>query len=140
MVPGNCWELLREFMQGFLGTCVPNTTPQYFQVKNVYAFLQSVYILSSILWGGQVQVGGTKSSVVFFFSIEKNQILKIKISVSEDSHRFRKREWRKHWKVCCRNLRIRSFDPIQNNCCSEINVDGLSGYVIVLNFSLEVLL
>ncbi|XP_018908927.1 mediator of RNA polymerase II transcription subunit 20 [Bemisia tabaci] len=31
MVPGNCWELLREFMQGFLGTCVPNTTPQYFQ-------------------------------------------------------------------------------------------------------------
>lgn len=30
-VPAACWELLREFMQGFLGNCVANAPPQYLQ-------------------------------------------------------------------------------------------------------------
>lgn len=32
VVPASCWELLREFMQGFLGNCVPNQAPAYLQV------------------------------------------------------------------------------------------------------------
>lgn len=27
-----CWDMLREFLQGFLGSCVSNIPPHYFQV------------------------------------------------------------------------------------------------------------
>ena len=27
VVANNCWGILQEFMQGFLGSCVPNTAP-----------------------------------------------------------------------------------------------------------------
>ncbi|KZS19804.1 mediator of RNA polymerase II transcription subunit 20 isoform X1 [Daphnia magna] len=30
-LPAACWDLIREFMQGFLGGCVPSTPPQYIQ-------------------------------------------------------------------------------------------------------------
>ncbi|XP_065337135.1 mediator of RNA polymerase II transcription subunit 20 [Cloeon dipterum] len=33
-IAGNCWELMREFMQSFLGSVVQNTPPPYFQVHN----------------------------------------------------------------------------------------------------------
>jgi mediator of RNA polymerase II transcription subunit 20 len=32
LVPMSCWELLKEFMQGFMGSHVPNTIPPYFTV------------------------------------------------------------------------------------------------------------
>lgn len=32
-VPANCWELIREFLQGFLGSCVPNAPPNYLQAR-----------------------------------------------------------------------------------------------------------
>ncbi|XP_023715864.1 mediator of RNA polymerase II transcription subunit 20 isoform X3 [Cryptotermes secundus] len=31
MVPASCWELMREFLQGFLGSSVQSTPPQYLQ-------------------------------------------------------------------------------------------------------------
>lgn len=31
VVPGSCWELMREFLQGFLGSCVQSVPPQYLQ-------------------------------------------------------------------------------------------------------------
>uniref|UniRef100_A0A6B2EDL4 Mediator of RNA polymerase II transcription subunit 20 n=1 Tax=Phlebotomus kandelakii TaxID=1109342 RepID=A0A6B2EDL4_9DIPT len=34
VLPGSCWELIREFLQGFLGSCVPNTIPSYFPNHN----------------------------------------------------------------------------------------------------------
>lgn len=30
MVPSNCWELIKEFLQGFLGPNVPPSIPPYF--------------------------------------------------------------------------------------------------------------
>lgn len=33
MVPGSAWELMREFLQGFLGSVVSNQAPQYLQVS-----------------------------------------------------------------------------------------------------------
>lgn len=33
VVPASCWELLREFLQGFLGSCVPSVPPQYLQTR-----------------------------------------------------------------------------------------------------------
>lgn len=30
VIPSNCWELIRELLQGFLGTNIPNTIPGYF--------------------------------------------------------------------------------------------------------------
>lgn len=32
VIPGAAWELLREFLQGFLGSAVSNQPPQYLQV------------------------------------------------------------------------------------------------------------
>uniref|UniRef100_A0A1L8DGK9 Mediator of RNA polymerase II transcription subunit 20 n=1 Tax=Nyssomyia neivai TaxID=330878 RepID=A0A1L8DGK9_9DIPT len=34
ILPASCWELIREFLQGFLGSCVPNTIPSYFTNHN----------------------------------------------------------------------------------------------------------
>ncbi|XP_043277201.1 mediator of RNA polymerase II transcription subunit 20 isoform X2 [Venturia canescens] len=31
VVPGSAWDLMREFLQGFLGSGVPNQAPQYLQ-------------------------------------------------------------------------------------------------------------
>ncbi|XP_047368421.1 mediator of RNA polymerase II transcription subunit 20 isoform X4 [Vespa velutina] len=31
VIPGSAWELLREFLQGFLGSAVSNQAPQYLQ-------------------------------------------------------------------------------------------------------------
>uniref|UniRef100_A0ABD2VZ83 Mediator of RNA polymerase II transcription subunit 20 n=1 Tax=Trichogramma kaykai TaxID=54128 RepID=A0ABD2VZ83_9HYME len=31
VVPANCWELMREFIQGFLGPSVPVQVPTYLQ-------------------------------------------------------------------------------------------------------------
>lgn len=39
MVPAMCWELMREFLQGFLGSTVQNTPPAYLQNK-----MQDVYM------------------------------------------------------------------------------------------------
>ncbi|XP_059490448.1 mediator of RNA polymerase II transcription subunit 20 [Neocloeon triangulifer] len=33
-IPANCWDLLREFMQSFLGSVVQNSPPPYFQIQN----------------------------------------------------------------------------------------------------------
>lgn len=30
VIASNCWELLREFMQGFMGAHVPNQMPAFF--------------------------------------------------------------------------------------------------------------
>ncbi|KYM83205.1 Trans-2,3-enoyl-CoA reductase [Atta colombica] len=37
VVPASAWELIREFLQGFLGSTVSNQAPQYLQV-NIYFF------------------------------------------------------------------------------------------------------
>lgn len=44
MVPASCWELLREFMQGFLGTCIPNQAPPYLQsrMQDIYQPLDTI--------------------------------------------------------------------------------------------------
>jgi len=33
VVANNCWGILQEFMQGFLGSCVPNTAPSHIITK-----------------------------------------------------------------------------------------------------------
>ncbi|KAK0077102.1 hypothetical protein PV326_010297 [Microctonus aethiopoides] len=33
VIPGAAWELLREFLQGFLGSAVSNQPPQYLQER-----------------------------------------------------------------------------------------------------------
>ena len=33
VIPATCWDLIREFMQSFLGSCVSNTPSQYIQAK-----------------------------------------------------------------------------------------------------------
>jgi len=35
VVFGLCWDMLREFLQGFLGSCVSNIPPHYFQVSKI---------------------------------------------------------------------------------------------------------
>ncbi|EEB15770.1 mediator complex subunit, putative [Pediculus humanus corporis] len=32
-IPANCWELLKEFLQGFLGSCVQSAPPAYLQAR-----------------------------------------------------------------------------------------------------------
>ncbi|KAF3423112.1 hypothetical protein E2986_11301 [Frieseomelitta varia] len=36
VVPGSAWELMREFLQGFLGSTVSNQAPQYLQFQNLF--------------------------------------------------------------------------------------------------------
>jgi len=41
VVPNNCWGILQEFMQGFLGSCVSSTPPQYISNKGTETFTPS---------------------------------------------------------------------------------------------------
>lgn len=45
MVPAMCWELMREFLQGFLGTSVPNTPPPYLQsrMQEIYTPIDTIH-------------------------------------------------------------------------------------------------
>lgn len=45
IVPGMCWELMREFLQCFLGSSVPNTPPVYLQSKmqDVYSPIDTIH-------------------------------------------------------------------------------------------------
>ena len=38
VIVNNCWGILQEFMQGFLGSCVNNIPPQYFNNKGGETF------------------------------------------------------------------------------------------------------
>ena len=38
VIINNCWGILQEFMQGFLGSCVNNIPPQYFNNKGAETF------------------------------------------------------------------------------------------------------
>ncbi|XP_034246952.1 mediator of RNA polymerase II transcription subunit 20-like [Thrips palmi] len=44
VVPAYCWELIREFMQGFLGTCAPAQAPVYLQnrMQEIYQPLDTI--------------------------------------------------------------------------------------------------
>uniref|UniRef100_A0A8D8VCM8 Mediator of RNA polymerase II transcription subunit 20 n=4 Tax=Cacopsylla melanoneura TaxID=428564 RepID=A0A8D8VCM8_9HEMI len=44
VIPGNCWELIKEFLQGFLGSCVTPLPPPYLQarVNEVYTSVDTV--------------------------------------------------------------------------------------------------
>ncbi|XP_037024524.1 mediator of RNA polymerase II transcription subunit 20 [Bradysia coprophila] len=37
VIPSNCWDLIREFMQGFMGSHVPNIIPPYFTAPSMMA-------------------------------------------------------------------------------------------------------
>lgn len=45
MVPASCWELMREFLQGFLGSSVQSTPPQYLQnrMNEVYQPIDTIH-------------------------------------------------------------------------------------------------
>uniref|UniRef100_A0A1B6ML18 Mediator of RNA polymerase II transcription subunit 20 n=1 Tax=Graphocephala atropunctata TaxID=36148 RepID=A0A1B6ML18_9HEMI len=45
VIPASCWELLREFLQGFLGSSVQSLPPQYLQnrMNDVYQPLDTVH-------------------------------------------------------------------------------------------------
>ncbi|XP_054268789.1 mediator of RNA polymerase II transcription subunit 20 [Macrosteles quadrilineatus] len=45
VIPASCWELMREFLQGFLGSCVQSIPPQYFQnrMNEVYQPLDTIH-------------------------------------------------------------------------------------------------
>lgn len=45
VVPAMCWELMREFLQGFLGSSVPTTPPAYFQnrMQDVYMPIDTIH-------------------------------------------------------------------------------------------------
>lgn len=44
-VPSNCWELLREFLQGFLGSCVSSNVPAYLQARynDIYQPIDTIH-------------------------------------------------------------------------------------------------
>ncbi|XP_060826598.1 mediator of RNA polymerase II transcription subunit 20 [Bombus pascuorum] len=44
VVPGSAWELMREFLQGFLGSTVSNQAPQYLQnrMNDIYQPLDTI--------------------------------------------------------------------------------------------------
>ncbi|KAI5693014.1 hypothetical protein M8J75_005881 [Diaphorina citri] len=44
VIPGNCWELIKEFLQGFLGSCVQALPPPYLQarINDVYTPVDTV--------------------------------------------------------------------------------------------------
>lgn len=37
VIPSNCWDLIREFMQGFMGSHVTNIIPPYFTAPSMMA-------------------------------------------------------------------------------------------------------
>uniref|UniRef100_A0A1B6FU25 Mediator of RNA polymerase II transcription subunit 20 n=1 Tax=Cuerna arida TaxID=1464854 RepID=A0A1B6FU25_9HEMI len=45
VIPASCWELMREFLQGFLGSSVQSLPPQYLQnrMNDVYQPLDTVH-------------------------------------------------------------------------------------------------
>lgn len=45
VVPAMCWELMREFLQGFLGSTVQSTPPPYFQnrMQDVYTPIDTIH-------------------------------------------------------------------------------------------------
>ncbi|KAF4513809.1 UNVERIFIED_CONTAM: hypothetical protein B566_EDAN015872, partial [Ephemera danica] len=45
LVPASCWDLLREFLQGFLGSCVQSTPPPYLQnrMNETYQPLDTIH-------------------------------------------------------------------------------------------------
>ncbi|KAK5645642.1 hypothetical protein RI129_004106 [Pyrocoelia pectoralis] len=45
VVPSMCWELMREFLQGFLGSSVPNTPPAYLQnrMQEIYTPIDTIH-------------------------------------------------------------------------------------------------
>lgn len=45
IIPANCWELMREFLQGFLGSSVQTTPPQYLQnrMQEIYTPMDTVH-------------------------------------------------------------------------------------------------
>ncbi|GLV45723.1 Mediator complex subunit 20 [Carabus blaptoides fortunei] len=45
IIPANCWELMREFLQGFLGSSVQTTAPQYLQnrMQEIYTPMDTVH-------------------------------------------------------------------------------------------------
>lgn len=45
VIPAGCWELMREFLQGFLGSCVQSVPPQYLQnrMNEVYQPLDTIH-------------------------------------------------------------------------------------------------
>lgn len=45
VVPAMCWELMREFLQGFLGSPVLNTPPEYLQkrMQDVYTPIDTIH-------------------------------------------------------------------------------------------------
>ncbi|PSN48932.1 Mediator of RNA polymerase II transcription subunit 20 [Blattella germanica] len=45
VVPASCWELMREFLQGFLGSSVQSTAPQYLQnrMNEVYQPIDTIH-------------------------------------------------------------------------------------------------
>ncbi|XP_011502619.1 PREDICTED: mediator of RNA polymerase II transcription subunit 20 [Ceratosolen solmsi marchali] len=45
VVPANCWELIREFVQGFLGSAVSSQIPQYLQnrMNEIYQPMDTIH-------------------------------------------------------------------------------------------------
>lgn len=45
VLPSNCWELMREFLQGFLGSAVQTTQPAYLQnrMQEIYLPMDTVH-------------------------------------------------------------------------------------------------
>ncbi|XP_071454033.1 mediator of RNA polymerase II transcription subunit 20 isoform X2 [Hetaerina americana] len=45
VIPSACWDMMREFLQGFLGSCVPSSPPQYLQGKmnDVYTPMDTIH-------------------------------------------------------------------------------------------------
>ncbi|XP_069682121.1 mediator of RNA polymerase II transcription subunit 20 isoform X2 [Periplaneta americana] len=45
VVPSSCWELMREFLQGFLGSSVQSTPPQYLQnrMNEIYQPIDTIH-------------------------------------------------------------------------------------------------
>lgn len=45
LIPASCWELMREFLQGFLGSSVQSTPPQYLQnrMNEIYQPIDTIH-------------------------------------------------------------------------------------------------
>lgn len=45
VIPSACWDMMREFLQGFLGSCVSSSPPQYLQgrMNEVYTPMDTIH-------------------------------------------------------------------------------------------------
>nr|CAD7576260.1 unnamed protein product [Timema californicum] len=84
VVPASCWDLMREFLQGFLGSSVQNTAPQYLQnrINEVYQPIDTIqqYLDQFMLYRKATGVLTTNPTAINLSFIDQSRYLFIQVS------------------------------------------------------------